>query len=250
VSGRLDGRAALITGGASGIGLATARLFAAEGARVTIGDINRSALEAARAELGVHAVHGDVASVDDATRMVEEEIRALGRLDVLVCAAGITSRSPIASLSEEEWDRVIDVNLKGMYTVIHAAIPHMRERGGGTIVTIGSEMGFVAVPESPAYNASKGGVIMLTRALALDLIRDNIRVNSLCPGITQTPLLEQEVTLSDDPDATRAEFATWAPIGRVATPEEQASGILFLASDESSFAVGTTLLIDGGYTSR
>jgi NAD(P)-dependent dehydrogenase (short-subunit alcohol dehydrogenase family) len=251
---RLEGQAALITGGASGIGKATARLFLEEGAQVTIADLNRPLLEATAAELGalgsVHAVVGDVASVVDGERMVSEAAAAHGKLDIVVCAAGITSRSRITTLSEEEFDRIIAVNLKGMYTVIHAAIPRLNEQSGGVIVTVGSEMGFVADPNAPAYNASKGGVIMFTKSIAVDLIAQNIRVNCLCPGITQTPLLDEEVATSLDPEATRAEFARWAPIGRAADPIEQARGILFLASAESSFAVGTTLVIDGGFTAR
>jgi NAD(P)-dependent dehydrogenase (short-subunit alcohol dehydrogenase family) len=251
---RLEGQAALITGGASGIGKATARLFLEEGAQVTIGDINRPMLEATVEELRVlgpvHAVAGDVASFADGEQMVAEAVTAHGKLDLVVCAAGITSRSRISALSVEEFDRVIGVNLKGLYTIIHAAIPWLKQQGGGTIVTVGSEMGFVADPNAPAYNASKGGVIMFTKSIAVDLIAHNIRVNCLCPGITQTPLLEAEVETSANPEATRAEFAEWAPIGRTADPIEQARGILFLASEESSFAVGTTLLLDGGFTAR
>jgi NAD(P)-dependent dehydrogenase (short-subunit alcohol dehydrogenase family) len=249
---RLQGRAALITGAASGIGKATARLFLEEGASVGIADNNASLARATADELRtigpVHVVVGDVASAADGARMVEETSAAFGKLDVVVCAAGIPSRSRIADLTEAEFDRIIGVNLKGMYTVIHAAIPHLKRQGGGTIVTIGSEMGFVADSNAPAYNASKGGVIMFTKSIAIDLIRDNIRVNSLCPGITQTPLLDTEIATSPDPEATRIEFAEWAPIGRAADPAEQARGVLFLACDESSFAVGTTLLLDGGYT--
>lgn len=251
---RLEGKAALITGGASGIGKATARLFLEEGAQVTIADINAPLLEATAGELGalgpLHVVAGDVASVADGERMVAEAAAAHGKLDVVVCAAGITSRSRIAALSEEEFDRVIGVNLKGMYTIVHAAVPRLKEQGGGVIVTVGSEMGFVADPNAPAYNASKGGVVMFTKSIAVDLIAEGIRVNCACPGITQTPLLDAEVAISADPEATRAEFAQWAPIGRAADPVEQARGILFLASDESSFAVGTTLLLDGGYTAK
>jgi NAD(P)-dependent dehydrogenase (short-subunit alcohol dehydrogenase family) len=249
---RFAGKAVLVTGGGSGIGKATVRLFLEEAAMVTIADNNAAVAEATADEfrsLGrVHVVVGDVASMTDAARMVTETTTTFGRLDVVVCAAGIPSRSRISELTEAEFDRIIAVNLKGMYTVIHAAVPHLKRQGGGTIVTIGSEMGFVADPNAPAYNASKGGVIMFTKSIALDLIRDNIRVNSLCPGITQTPLLDTEIATSPDPDATRAEFAAWAPIGRPADPVEQARGVLFLASDDSSFAVGTTLLLDGGYT--
>jgi NAD(P)-dependent dehydrogenase (short-subunit alcohol dehydrogenase family) len=249
---KLKGKSAFITGGASGIGAATARLFLENGAEVTIADNNAERLRATGDELAslgeIHAVHGDVASMADAERMMSEAVGASGRLDVVVCAAGITSRSSIAELEEAEFDRVIAVNLKGMYTIIRAALPHLRHQGGGTIVTVGSEMGFVADPSAPVYNASKGAVIMFTKSLAVDLIKENIRVNCLCPGITQTALLEAEVSLSRDPDATRAEFAAWAPIARTADPREQAQGILFLASEDSSFAVGTTLLLDGGFT--
>jgi NAD(P)-dependent dehydrogenase (short-subunit alcohol dehydrogenase family) len=153
-------------------------------------------------------------------------------------------------LTEAEWDNVLDTNVKGMFTVIKHAIPPMKAAGGGKIVTLGSEMGIVAVPESPAYNASKGAVIMFTRSIALDLIRYNIRVNALCPGITRTPLLQQEVDLSPDPAATAAAQAEWAPILRVADPIEIAKGALFLASDASSFAVGSCLVLDGGFTIR
>jgi NAD(P)-dependent dehydrogenase (short-subunit alcohol dehydrogenase family) len=251
---RLEGKNALITGGASGIGLATARLFLEEGAGVTIGDINRDSLQTATADLEsvgpVHGVHGDVSSMSDAARIVDEAASAHGGLDIVVTAAGVTSRSRLDRLSEEEWDRVIGINLKGVFTIVKAAAPKLKERGGGAIVTIGSEMGFVAEGQVPAYNASKGGVIMLTKSLALDLIADNIRVNSVCPGITQTPLLEEEMRIAEDPEATRLEFQTWAPIGRTSDPREQAYGVLFLASGEGSFAVGTTLLLDGGFTSQ
>ncbi len=250
---RLEGKAALVTGAASGIGRATAKLFLEEGASVGIADLNGALAQATADELRaigpVHVVVGDVSSVADGARMVDETAAAFGRLDVVVTAAGIPSRSRIADLTEEEFDRIIGVNLKGMYTVIHAAIPHLKRQGGGTIVTIGSEMSFVADFNAPAYNASKGGVVMFTKSIAIDLIRDNIRVNSLCPGITQTPLLDAEIATSPDPAATRIEFAEWAPIGRASDPSEQAKGVLFLACEESSFAVGTTLVLDGGFTS-
>ena len=251
---RLDGKTALISGGASGIGKAIAQLFLEEGARVVITDINADALKVAVDELAtfgpVSGVSGDVRSMQDAGEMVRAAVDRHGSLDVLVCNAGITSVMPIEMLEEEEWDRVLATNVKGMFTLVKHAIPHMKAQGHGSIVTLGSEMGIVAVPESPAYNASKGAVIMFTKSLALDLIRYNIRVNALCPGITRTPLLQAEVDNSLDPAKTAAEQATWAPIMRVAEPREIAHGALWLASDDSSFAVGSCLVIDGGFTAQ
>lgn len=253
--GRLQGRSALITGGASGIGKATAQLFLEEGAKVTICDRNVEVLEQALEELRavseeVTAVAGDVGSMTDAGNMIQTAVDSFGRLDVLFCCAGIASVMPISEVQEEEWDAVINANLKGMFTMVKHAVPQMRGQGGGTIVTMGSELGIVAVPESPAYGASKGGVISFTRSIAIDLIRYNIRVNTLCPGITKTPLLQAEVDLSLDPEKTIRDQAEWAPIMRVADPREIAYGALFLASDESSFAVGSSLVLDGGYTIR
>ncbi len=251
---KLTGRSALVSGGASGIGKAIAQLFLEEGASVAISDINGDGLDAAVKELSgygtVMGINGDVRSMADAGRMVAATVESFGAIDVLVCNAGITSVMPIEQLTEEEWDAVLTTNVKGMFTLVKHAVPHMISQGGGSIVTLGSEMGIVAVPESPAYNASKGAVIMFTKSIAVDLIRHNIRVNSLCPGITRTPLLQAEVDNSIDPERTAAEQASWAPIMRVADPREIAQGALFLASEASSFAVGSCLVLDGGFTAR
>jgi NAD(P)-dependent dehydrogenase (short-subunit alcohol dehydrogenase family) len=252
--GKLSGRAALVSGGASGIGRAIAKLFLEEGASVVIADINASLLDTTVKELSelgpVSGVAGDVRSMTDAGEMVAATVERHGKIDVLVCNAGITSVRPIELLDEDEWDAVLGTNVKGMFTLVKHTVPHMVSQGGGKIVTLGSEMGVVAVPESPAYNASKGAVIMFTKSIAVDLIRHNIRVNSLCPGITRTPLLQAEVDNSVDPAKTAAEQASWAPIMRVAEPAEIAQGALFLASDDSSFAVGSCLFLDGGFTAR
>lgn len=251
---KLAGRSALVSGGASGIGKAIAQLFLEEGASVTISDINGDGLDAAVKDLSgygtVLGIQGDVRSMADAGRMVAATVEAFGAIDVLVCNAGITSVMPIEQLTEEEWDAVLTTNVKGMFTLVKHAVPHMIRQGGGNIVTLGSEMGIVAVPESPAYNASKGAIIMFTKSIAVDLIRHNIRANSLCPGITRTPLLQAEVDNSIDPERTAAEQASWAPIMRVADPREIAQGALFLASEASSFAVGSCLVLDGGFTAR
>lgn len=251
---RLAFKSALISGGASGIGKAIAQLFLEEGAQVVISDFNGALLESAVAELSsygtVSGVVGDVRSMADAGRMVEAAVTRHGGLDILVCNAGITSVMPIEQLSEAEWDAVLTTNVKGMFTLVKHAIAPMIARGGGKIVTLGSEMGIVAVPESPAYNASKGAVIMFTKSIAVDLIRHNIRVNSLCPGVTQTPLLQAEIDNSLEPEKVAAAQASWAPIMRVAAAREIAQGALFLASDESSFAVGSCLVLDGGFTAK
>ncbi len=201
--GRLSGKSAVVSGGASGIGKAIAQLFLEEGAKVVIADINGALLEATVKELATHGpvlgVVGDVRSMADAGRIVQRAVDGHGGLDILVCNAGITSVMPIENLAEAEWDAVLTTNVKGMYTLVKQAVPHMVARGGGKIVTLGSEMGIVAVPESPAYNASKGAVIMFTKSIALDLIRHNIRVNALCPGITRTPLLQAEIDNSLEP---------------------------------------------------
>jgi NAD(P)-dependent dehydrogenase (short-subunit alcohol dehydrogenase family) len=251
---RLSGKSAIVTGGASGIGKAIAQLFLEEGAHVVIADINKDLLAATTKELAkagtVSSIVADVRSMADAGRIVQQAVDRHGGLDILVCNAGITSVMPIEQLGEDEWDRVLATNVKGMFTMVKHAIPEMIKRRGGKIVTLGSEMGIVAVPESPAYNASKGAVIMFTKSIAVDLIRHNIRVNSLCPGITRTPLLQAEIDNSLEPEKVAAAQATWAPIMRVAEAREIAQGALFLASDESSFAVGSCLVLDGGFTAK
>ena len=251
---RLSGKSAIVTGGASGIGKAIAQLFLEEGAKVVIADINGALLEKTVKELSgfgpVSSIMADVRSMAEAGRIAQQAVDRQGGLDILVCNAGITSVMPIEQLGEEEWDRVLATNVKGMFTMVKQAIPHMIRRGGGKIVTLGSEMGIVAVPESPAYNASKGAVIMFTKSIALDLIRHNIRVNSLCPGITRTPLLQLEIDNSLEPAKVAAAQASWAPINRVADAREIAQGALFLASEESSFAVGSCLVLDGGFTAK
>ena len=249
---RLAGKSAVVTGGASGIGKAIAQLFLENDAEVLVVDIAN--LEATQEELSaygnVRTIKADVRSMSDAKAAIQKAVSEFGKLDVLVCNAGITSVMPIEQLEEEEWDRVLDTNLKGMYTMIKSAIPEMKKNKRSSIITLGSEMGLVAVPESPVYNASKGAVHMLTKSLALDLIRYGIRVNSLAPGITRTPLLQAEVDNSNDPAKIAALQAAWAPILRIADAREIAQGAVFLASDESSFAVGSILVLDGGFTAQ
>lgn len=187
----------------------------------------------------------------DVEAIVGAAIAAYGRVDILFSNAGIPSIVPsVVDLSEEEWDRVIDVNLKGGFLMARAVVPHLIAAGGGSIVFTGSDMSFVGDPLLPAYNASKGGILMLMRSLALGLAVHGIRVNAVCPGTTDTPLLKHELRRAPDPEARAAGNLVAAPIGRMATPEEVAKVVLFLASDDASFILGTALMVDGGATAR
>ena len=251
---RMKDKVVLVTGAGSGIGQACAELFAEEGAKVVVESFTAEKAErvaAAIRERGYTAVamQGDVAISADVERVVAETIRQFGRIDVLISNAAVQKVvESIELLSEEDWDRVIDVNLKAAFLLTKAVVPHMKQQGGGNILFTGSEMGFVADPAIPVYVASKGGLHMFMKAIAISLIKHNIRVNAFCPGETNTPLLQSEIDNSPDPAATKAAYDAWAPIGRMATPREQAFVALFLASDESSFVVGSTFLADGGFT--
>jgi len=249
--GSLEGKSILITGGSSGIGLATARLFLGEGAAVTISGRNRQRLEAAVTELAevgaLETVAGDVASAQDTELMVAAAARNGDGLDYVFCNAGIPGVAPIELLDEQLWDRVLGVNLKGTYLVIRAAVPLLKQRNAGAIVTMGSEAALTGQPDLAAYCASKGGVVNLTRALALELIPHGIRVNCLCPGITDTPMCEEEANMAADPQAVWKMWETWAPAGRWADPMEQAKAVLYLMRD-ATFMVGGLLVSDGGYT--
>jgi NAD(P)-dependent dehydrogenase (short-subunit alcohol dehydrogenase family) len=249
----LDGKVALITGGSSGIGLATAELFLDEGASVAIVGRDQSRLDAALAELkehgDVHGIAGDVSTMSEATRIVEDAAKHFGGLDYVFCNAGIPGVAPIEDLTEELWDQVLDANLKGVYTIIRASVPHLKARGGGAIVTMSSEAGITGQPHLAAYCASKGGVTNLTRALALELIPVGIRVNCFAPGATVTPMAEIEANMAPDPAAVWEMWKDWAPIGRWAEASEQAKAVLYLMRD-ATFAVGTVFVQDGGFTAR
>jgi 3-oxoacyl-[acyl-carrier protein] reductase len=252
---RMKDKVVLVTGAGSGIGEACAKLFADEGGKVVVEDINGDAAERVAAAIRdggctAIAVQGDVSVAADAERMVGTAVAEWGRIDVVISNAAVQKVvESIELLSEEDWDRVIDVNLKGGFLLTKAAVPHMKRQGGGVILFTRSEMGFIADPAIPVYVASKGGLHMFMKAIAISLIKHGIRVNAFCPGETNTPLLQGEIDNSPDPAATKAAYDAWAPIGRMADPREQAAVALFLASDEASFVVGSTFLADGGFTS-
>jgi len=251
---RLKNRVALITGGGSGIGLATALAFLREGARVAISDRCRESLNEARQQAAASGhelltIEGDVSRDEDARRMVSETADHLGRIDILFNNAGILIEKPVHLLPVEDWDRVIDVNLKGVFLVSRHTIPLMLRQGSGVIVNTGSVNSIVADYGDPAYCASKGGVALLTRAMALDYARSNIRVNAICPGWVETRMFRQEAdTRGLSLDDYRERAGREEPIGRIGRPEEIAALVVFLASDESSFVTGSLMVIDGGMT--
>ena len=246
---RISDKVAIITGAASGIGRATAILFAKEGGKVVVADKNEvggnETVDLIRSD-GGQAIfdYVNVTSATDMQGMVKTTINTYGKLNILVNNAGIAIRLPVVDLSEEDWDRNIDVNLKSIYLSSKYAIPRMIENGGGSIVNIASIYGIVGGRVRAAYAASKGGVVNLTRSMALDYALHKIRVNCVCPGFVNTPLLKNILKNKEEYQA----LADLHPMGRLGDMLEIALGVLYLASDESSFVTGIALPIDGGYT--
>ena len=250
--GRLDGKVALISGGARGQGAAEARLFTQEGAKVVFGDIlddQGKMVEAEILELGGEAtyVHLDVTQEADWVAAVEAAVSRYGKLDVLVNNAGITIRKSIEDTTEEDWDRIMAINAKGVFLGIKRAIPAMRSSGGGSIINISSTAGLVGSSTTGAsYTATKGAVRLLTKSTAIQYAKEGIRCNSVHPGLLETPMTEGILA---DPE-TRDMRTRRIPLGRIGTAKDIAYGVLFLASDDSSFITGSELVIDGGATAQ
>jgi len=248
---RLGGKRALITGGASGIGKATALLFAREGAAVCLVDLDEEGGQAvARAIQGEGGralfVRADVTEASHCRDAVEQTVSTWGGLDILFNNAGIIRRASVVELAEEEWDRVMAVNVRSIFLLSKHAIPVMAQAGGGVIINTSSGWGLVGGPRAAAYCASKGAVVLLTKAMAIDHGPQNIRVNCICPGDTDTPLLRDEARqLGQEVDPFLKEAAD-RPLHRVGTPEDIAQAVLYLASDASSYVTGTALVVDGG----
>ena len=246
MAGRLEGKVAVVTGGCSGIGLATVRRFAQEGATVVVGDLNDEAGEALAAEVGGAYVHTDVASKDDVDRLFATAVEKYGKLDIAFNNAGISppDDDSILDTDLDAWLRVQQVNLTSVYLCCKAALPYMLENKSGSIINTASFVAVMGAATSQiSYSASKGGVLSMTRELGVQFARDGIRVNALCPGPVNTPLLK-ELFAADAERAARR--LVHVPMGRFGEPEEMANAVLFLASDESSFMTASTFLVDGG----
>ena len=249
---RLEGKVALISGGARGMGASEARLFAREGARVVIGDILDAEGQAVAADIKSHGgdalfVRLDVTDEGDWDRAVARTIERFGKLDVLVNNAGVGGGSRIEDTTVKEWDHVMDVNAKGVFLGTRAVIPAMRRAGGGSIINISSQLGLVGTDiSSPQYQASKGAVRLLTKTTAMQYARDRIRANSVHPGPIVTAMTERRRA---DPEHYKLMLSR-IPLGRFGEPDEVAYGVLYLASDESTFVTGSELVIDGGWTAQ
>ena len=250
---RLKEKVCVITGGGSGIGRATALLFAQEGARLVVADkrnAQKVAAECANKGAQATAVEADVAVAADVRRTIEAAVERFRRLDVLVNNAGYGITGSVVETDEEDWDALMAVNVRGVFLCSKYAIPAMRRGGGGTIVNTASVVAAVGVGDRAAYCASKGAVAALTRAIAIDHVGEGIRCNAIAPGTIDTPYFNDILKTSADLAATRKALAARQLLGRLGTPEEIAAGILFLASDESRFATGTILTLDGGMTAQ
>ena len=251
----LDGKVTIVTGAASGIGEAIVRRFLEAGARVVAVDEDvrlpsHLAGAAAAHEGCLRCVVGDVAEGITAEAYVREALAAFGRIDVMINNAAVSIVKPITEHTPEEWDRVMGVNVKSLYWSARAVVPVMKQQGGGLILNTGSISSVVGLPGQGAYGPSKGAVIQITRQMAVEFAADGIRVNAVCPGTVDTPMLRRAAADSGDPPAFLHSLESAHPIGRIAAADEIAGFFLFLASDDARFFTGAVLMIDGGFTAR
>lgn len=251
----LQNKVAIVTGASKGIGRAIATAFAREGAYVAI--CSRNAQEGESAATDIRAsggdamyVHADISNVADAEQLVQTTVDRWGRLDVLCNNAGIGLLRTVEETTAEEWRHLLSINLDGAFYCSKFAIPAMRRNGGGSIINIASVASFIGFEADAAYCTSKGGLLMLTRQMALDYASENIRVNAICPGFIRTFQLEQYLSQKSDPEGAWSEVKSYHPIGRVGEPEEVAAAAVFFASNKSSFVTGANLAVDGGLLVR
>ncbi len=241
-AGRLEGRVAFVTGASSGIGAACARRFVDEGATVAGFDLQDPAPDHPLAGFWPLDVRDEAAIVE----AVDTAVEAVGTPTILVNAAGVSGAGGVTDLDEAEWDRIVDINLKGTYLVSKHVVPHLLAAGTGSVVNLASIEGLEGLPAQAAYNASKGGVVLLTRNMAIDYGPSGVRVNCLCPGYIETPMTE--VLRMEGFEAIRDEFVAMHHLGRAGQPEEVAAAALFLVSEDASFVTGHALVVDGGFT--
>ncbi len=242
---RLDGKTAIVTGAGSGFGAGIARRFAAEGARVMVADLNTDAAEAVAAEIGGTAQVVDVASAESVKDMTQAALKAWDRIGILVNNAGITHLpKPLETVTEDEFDRVLNVNAKSVYLTAREIVPHMKDAGAGAILNVASTAGVSPRPNLNWYNASKGWMITATKAMAVELAPFGIRVNAVNPVAGETPLLKS--FMGEDTPEMRAKFISTIPLGRFSTPEDIANAALYLCSDEASMVTGVAMEVDGG----
>ena len=245
---RLAGKTAIVTGGASGFGEGIAEVFSEQGANVVIADLNGEGAEAVASRFGEKAfgIRCDVTNLADLQKVMAQSISKFGKVDIIVNNAGWTHKNqPMLEVNEEEFDRVFEINVKSIYQMSKASIPHLRENGGGVIINIGSTAGKRPRPGLSWYNATKGAVNLLSKSMAVELAPDNIRVNCIAPVIGATALLELFMGEEDTPEA-RAKFVGGIPLGRFSTPRDIANAALYFASDEASFITGVVMEVDGG----
>jgi NAD(P)-dependent dehydrogenase (short-subunit alcohol dehydrogenase family) len=242
----------IITGAAAGIGQAAAIAFAEKDARVVVADIEVKKGKQTSSLIGGDAffIETNVANSESVKNMVKEVTKRFGQIDILVNNAGIYYQGDVIETPEEEWDKVIAVNLKGVYLCSHYVIPVMLRGNGGVVINVASEAGLVGIAGQVAYNASKAGVISLTKSMAVDFGRQGVRVNAVCPGTTETPMVKNALKKSKDPEKERRKLEEYRPLNRLGRPEEIAAAILAMASDHLGYATGSILSIDGGYTAQ
>lgn len=249
---RLEGKICIITGAANGIGLAITERFLDEGARVMVADLNVEQAQIEAGRLGDHALawHVDVTSSESVKSMIDETVNRFGRLDVLVNNAGLGVAANVVDTTEEDFDRVVSVNLKGVFLGIKHAVPHMRRQGSGSIINMSSIGGLAGLYDRAAYCAAKGGVATLTKAAAIDHAMEGIRINAIAPGTVNTPWVQRITSTLPDPEAARQKMRDRQAHGRLVEPSEVAAMAAYLASDESASTIGAIMLVDGGFMAR